>query len=235
MSQIGSSPQVGMKIKNIWNHHLPRFHQTGSWFTSFRDHHSLATQLITFTEIQQNPASTKRPLPWFIHLPGTPHNHLLNGCLVISNHFLYKDLESSNWNNHKNWLFGVPGRNVGFSTLSSITGVFFPQKIEQKKWAFIFQFGHHHLHCDSIFHMLLGLGNQRLHQNHQLLLLMKEILHHLGCIKAYTYWDKQSTNHCSSTVDLILLNHVEPPKKNPASAGWQAKCDNKTSPLHWRD
>ena len=36
---------------------------------------------------------------------------------------------------------------------------------------------------------------------------------HLGCIKAYTYWDKQSTNHCSSTVDLILLNHVEAPKK----------------------
>ena len=51
---------------------------------------------------------------------------------------------------------------------------------------------------------------------------------HLGCIKAYTYWDKQSTNHCSSTVDLILLNHVGPPqKKNPASAGWQAKSDNK--------
>ena len=102
MSQIGSSPQVGMKIKNIWNHQLgPRFHQTGSWFTSFRDHHSLATQLITFTEIQQNLASTERPLPWFIHLPGTPHNHPLNGCLVISNHFLCKDLESSNWNNHK--------------------------------------------------------------------------------------------------------------------------------------
>ena len=29
-----------------------------------------------------------------------PKLAVLNGCLVISNHFLYKDLESSNWNNH---------------------------------------------------------------------------------------------------------------------------------------
>ena len=29
-----------------------------------------------------------------------PKQPVLKGCLVISNHFLYKDLESSNWNNH---------------------------------------------------------------------------------------------------------------------------------------
>ena len=27
-------------------------------------------------------------------------NHFINRCLVISNHFLCKDWESSNWNNH---------------------------------------------------------------------------------------------------------------------------------------
>ena len=32
-----------------------------------------------------------------------------SGCLVISNHFPCKDLESSNWNNLKRWLFRVPG------------------------------------------------------------------------------------------------------------------------------
>ena len=31
MSQIGNLPQVGVKIKNIWNHHLAMYEKSGIW------------------------------------------------------------------------------------------------------------------------------------------------------------------------------------------------------------
>ena len=34
----------------------------------------------------------------FVKDTWNPKQPVLNGCLVISNHFLHKDLESSNWN-----------------------------------------------------------------------------------------------------------------------------------------
>ena len=40
-----------------------------------------------------------------------PKQPFINRCLVISNHFLCKDWESSNWNNHLQMVgLGVPGR-----------------------------------------------------------------------------------------------------------------------------
>ena len=35
-----------------------------------------------------------------LYIPGTPNNQFFRGCLVMSNHFPSKALESSNWNNH---------------------------------------------------------------------------------------------------------------------------------------
>ncbi len=37
-SQIGSFPQLGMKIKNIWNHHLAMVHLKSMGFPSSEDH-----------------------------------------------------------------------------------------------------------------------------------------------------------------------------------------------------
>ena len=57
ISQIGSFPRIGMKIKNIWNHHLVVFRKLKYWTLFGESAH---------TQFNKTAQSTKRFLPSFL-------------------------------------------------------------------------------------------------------------------------------------------------------------------------